>query len=335
MSKTYENSSLTSLILEMAETTVNKVAGNISSVYSMIRQKTSDIQETFESLTHGSGSLSDKQKILGTMSTLSSNSTSDENLSLKSTKTTSAAETKSMSRVDSTESDSLCDNSSSHTKNEKSNNLLTDENIDKEEQLIYLVTNILYTVLWHGIENNGGDSWKERGQVIACINLLGLNNELYCSHLTLRLKIFELGVQASLMDLSEDTTQNHIHQENAAQLLRMIYDLVVLDPNEDEQKKCSPKLLDGVLALMDTLMIFQQSAVDEWVEMSRICLGLLMKCSRHPNPEIVAMATARLHTVLQVRGSEDLPELGYLMFSINKALNTAIEGEGRSKFHLC
>ncbi|XP_031626139.1 neurobeachin-like protein 1 isoform X2 [Contarinia nasturtii] len=310
-------------IKEMAETVSGKVAGNISSVYSMIRQKTSDIQETFESLTHGS-SLSDKQKSLGTMSTLSSNSTSDENLSLKSTKTTSA-ETKSMSRVDSTESDSLCDNSSSHTKNEKSRDILTDENIDKEEQLIYLVTNILYTVLWHGIENNGGDSWKERGQVIACINLLGLNNELYCSHLTLRLRIFELGVQASLMDLSEDNTQNHIHQENAAQLLRMIYDLVVLDPNEDEQKKCSPKLLDGVLALMDTLMIFQQSAVDDWVEMSRICLGLLMKCSRHPNPEIVAMATARLHTVLQVRATEDLHELGYLLFSINKTLNAAIE----------
>lgn len=233
----------------MAETVSGKVAGNISSMYSMIRQKTSDIQETFESLTHGS-SLSDKQKSLGTMSTLSSNSTSDENLSLKSAKTTSL-ENKSMSRVDSTESDSLCDNSS-QIKNEKNapESILSDENYDKEEQLIYLVTNILYTVLWHGIENNGGDSWKERGQVIACINLLGLNNELYCSHLTLRLRIFELGVQASLMDLSENNTQNHIHQENAAQLLRMIYDLVVLDPNEDEQKKCSPKLLDGVLALM-------------------------------------------------------------------------------------
>lgn len=220
----------------------------------MIRQKTSDIQETFESLTAGT-SLNDKPKGFGTMSTLSSNSTSDENLSQRSTKTTSF-ENKSMTRVDSTESDSLTgDNLSSHTKSEKSeknpDNIINDEAIDKEEQLIYLVTNILYTVLWNGIENNGGDAWKERGQVIACINLLGLNNELYCSHLTLRLRILELGVQASLMDLSETNSQNnHIHQGNAAQLLRMIYDLVVLDPNEDELKKCSPKLLDGVLALM-------------------------------------------------------------------------------------
>lgn len=242
--------------LDLAETVTGKVAGNISSMYSMIRQKTSDIQETFESLTSGTN-LTDKQKSLGTMSTLSSNSTSDENLSMRSAKTTS--ENKStLSRVDSTESDSLqsADNSS-HTKNEKSqpdDTSINDENIDKEEQLIYLVTNVLYTVLWHGIENNlainSGDSWKERGQVIACINLLGLNNELYCSHLTLRLRIFELGVQASLMDLADTNAYNHVHQENAAQLLRMVYDLVVLDPNEDELKKCSAKLLDGVLALM-------------------------------------------------------------------------------------
>lgn len=73
-------------------------------------------------------------------------------------------------------------------------------------------------------------------------------------------------------------------------------------------------------------MIFNQSAVDDWVEMSRICLGLLLKLSHHPNADIVAMATAKLHTILQARSTEDLHVLGYLIFSINKALNAAIEG---------
>lgn len=251
-----------SILPEMAGTVSGKVAGNISSMYSMIRQKTSDFQETLDSLTSGT-ILSDKQKNSTTMSTISSNSTSDENLSLKSNKTTAS---KSITHVDSTESDSMC-NSENQTLSEKKvsmhseSQLIPDGAVDEEEQLIYLVTNILYTILWNGIENNGGDSWKERGQVIACINLLGLNNELYCSHLTLRLKIFEFGVQASLMDLSEiNSPQNHIHQDNAAQLLRMIYDLVYLDPNEDDDKKCSPKLLDGVLALMGRIFIY----VDLW-----------------------------------------------------------------------
>ena len=76
-----------------------------------------------------------------------------------------------------------------------------------------MVTNILFTVLWRGVENNGGDSWRERGQVIACINLLGLNNKLYCSHLTLRLRILEMGIQACLIDLSEVGAQNLQHQQ--------------------------------------------------------------------------------------------------------------------------
>lgn len=164
-----------------------------------------------------------------------------------------------MNRIDSTESDSLagCDSLLlTFNKDEHSAAATTSASAEltaahKEEELISLVTNILFTVLWRGIDSNGGDSWKERGQVMACIKLLGFNNELYCSHLTLCLRILEMGVQASLIDLSEPGTQNqHLHQQNAAQWLRMIYDLVVLDPNEDEVKKCSPKLMDGVLALM-------------------------------------------------------------------------------------
>lgn len=229
--------------IEMAGTVTERVTGNISTMYSLFRQKTSDIQETLESLASGS---TERQKSMTTMSTLSSRSTSEENISQKSTKTLSS---KSVNRYDSTESDSLTGLDSA-TRDEKEKSLINEGIEDKEEQLIYLITNILFTILWRGIDSNGGDSWKERGQVIACINLLGLNNELYCSHLTLRLRILEMGVQASLIDLAESGTQNHLHQQNAAHLLRMVYDLIVLDPNEDEIKKCSPKLLDGVLALL-------------------------------------------------------------------------------------
>lgn len=107
----------------------------------------------------------------------------------------------------------------------------------------------------------------------------------------------------------------------------MVYELVVLGSNEDESKKCSTKLLDGVLALLDALMIFQQGSSDDWSDMIRLCLGLLLKCSHHPNPGIVAMATAKLHAILQSRSTEDPAELSYLLYSINRALDNAIEGE--------
>lgn len=108
---------------------------------------------------------------------------------------------------------------------------------------------------------------------MACINLLALNNELYISHLSLKLRILEMAVQASLSDL-RDTSQNvTAHSENASQLMRWVYDLVVLDPNEDIEKKASVKLLDSVLALLDALIVFQDPPAEEWVDMARLALG--------------------------------------------------------------
>ncbi|XP_037907722.1 neurobeachin-like protein 1 isoform X2 [Hermetia illucens] len=288
-------------IKELAGSVSGAVAENFANVYSVIRQRTSEIQDTFESLAMG---VSTDNDTASSRNRTSSNS-SDEPSSVQSTP-------KAVQRHD-TETMSVFD-------------FAQDIDVDVEEQLVYLVTNILFTILWRGVSNDSSNSWKERGQVLACINLLGLNNELIASHLTLRLRLLEMGVQASLLDLSEHGNQTVINQEqNAAQILRMVYDLVVLDPNEDDSKKCSTKLLDGVLALLDALMVFQQVASDDWSDMIRLCLGLLLKCSHHPNPGIVAMATAKLHGILQTRNSEEPTEMAYLLYSINKALDSAIE----------
>lgn len=85
-------------------------------------------------------------------------------------------------------------------------------------------------------------------------------------------------------------------------------------------------LIDNFVSFTDALMVFQQTVADDWSEMTRLCLGLLLKCSHHPNPDIVAMATAKLHGILQNRTMPQPQELGFLMYSINTALNKAIEG---------
>lgn len=173
---------------------------------------------------------------------------------------------------------------------------------DREEDLCYLVLNILFTILWRGVETGSRDCWRvsrtvgfrprishrmkrfternldvmvgianltatvlvsfqERGQVMACINLLGLNNELHGSHLQLKLRLLEMGVQAALSDLRESassaagtnsgassgagstaTPPHASAADNASQLLRWVYDLVVLDPNPDCSKKVSTKV---------------------------------------------------------------------------------------------
>lgn len=77
------------------------------------------------------------------MSTQSSNSTSEENVSVKSNL---QQETLDFESLMANTNESLTQRSLSA--------------IDQEEQLVYLVSNILFTVLWRGVDNNGGDSWK-------------------------------------------------------------------------------------------------------------------------------------------------------------------------------
>ncbi|KAL1394330.1 hypothetical protein pipiens_012033, partial [Culex pipiens pipiens] len=295
------------------EAVVDNITSSITSVYSVLRQKTSGMQDAFESLTLSFEEVSGRKK-----SSLSISSSSEENISMEESLAVSSVKDDTQSTRSADDLDSTASAAGAGGPNLKS----VDEN--DEEYLVYLVSNILFTILWRGVENTN-DSWKERGQVMACINLIALNNELYCSHLTLRLRILEMGVQAALIDLGDNAQLVVTHQQNAAQLLRLAYDLVVLDPNEDALKKCSTKLLDGVLSLLDILMVFQQSSSDDWSEMSHLCLGLLLKCSHNHNSDIVAMATAKLHGLLQNRINQEPAEIAFLLYSMNHAISSAIE----------
>jgi len=110
---------------------------------------------------------------------------------------------------------------------------------------------------------------------MATINLLGLNNELYVSHLTLKRRVLEMAGQAALADMRESGLLNQAHCENAIQLLRWVYDLIVVDPNEELAKKSSVKLLDIVLGLVDSLKVFQEIPSEESPDLIKMTLGKL------------------------------------------------------------
>jgi hypothetical protein len=282
--------------------TVNSVVGNISSV---IRQTTSDIQDTIESFASGSFEESSHKKSI-------SLSSSDENISL-----------------DETLSQDF-ENCSLKSKGQESSKISPanknyEDSLSSEDTLVYLLTNVLFTCLWKGVGDTES-SWKERGQVLACINLIGLNNELYTSHLTLRLKMLEMGIQSALIDLADDNqVQLATHQQNAAYIMRMVYDLVVLDTNEDDSKKCSLKLLDGVSTLMDALMVFQESQDESWSEMIQICLGILLKCICSSNKDIQTMAASKFHALIQKRNLTDTNEVAFILFKLNQIVQAAVE----------
>lgn len=143
-------------IKELADSVSEKVVDNFTSVYSVIRQKTHDIHDTLESLAMGGYSLDipdDSTSIKTSRTRCSSGSSTEEQ---NSTNEGSRTDTPSLR-----DNDSLTPmDNSTDSRRAASVFSYSESTIDKEEQLVYLVTNILFTVLWRGVDNHNGDSWK-------------------------------------------------------------------------------------------------------------------------------------------------------------------------------
>ena len=219
------------------------------------------------------------------------------------------------------------------------------ENLEhQEEELCQLVINILFTVMWRGRPGFPSDDVvKERGQVIACINMLGLNNELYRSHVDLKRRIVELCVQAVLADLRGNENAVSTNSASAEHVMQWAYDLIVLDTYGNFGKKVTEILLDGILGLLECLLVFQEGGGGhaqkteqqevEWEAMGKMAFDILLKCAEyHSNEfEICAMATAKLHALVQTRNSSSVEENAYLIYRVSQIISEALNNEAESK----
>ena len=139
-----------------------------------------------------------------------------------------------------------------------------EDDVAKEEELCQLVINVLFTIMWRGRQGASEDVIKERGQVIACINMLGLNNDLYRSHVELKRRLVELSVQAVLADLRSEGAGSDSHASGAGSLspgmvaqsalaehvMQWAYDLIVLDPSKNVRKKVGVTTTISVYVLL-------------------------------------------------------------------------------------
>ncbi|XP_050424019.1 neurobeachin-like protein 2 isoform X2 [Adelges cooleyi] len=213
---------------------------------------------------------------------------------------------------------------------------LTNNQYDnKEKDLCSFVENILFVVMWRGVNIHNKNCWKERGQVMACINMISLNNMLYCSHLELKLHILEKAVEAVLSDLHDSGSTlecDHAKTENVGQLFGLIYDLVVLDPSPNFDKKCSVKLLDGCIKLIESLAIFGDFQEPNSKDIAMKFYGILLSCSSSSNMEICAMATVKLHTILQTSSRSVVEIECYLLRSVNTILQKSLKDEKLERY---
>ena len=125
----------------------------------------------------------------------------------------------------------------------------------------------------------------------------------------------------------------------AEHVIQWAYDLIVLDPSKGPfRKKVTGSLLDGILGLLESLMVFEAapapvSSASEvsghqaadgqqagWRErMAKMAFDILLKVAEQGRrePELCAMAAAKLHALVQTRtqAHQSSPdENAYLIF---------------------
>lgn len=158
--------------------------------------------------------------------------------------------------------------------------LVLDPTLDPEEDLCSTVLSIYLVLLWRGIPGCSKEDWRERSQILSCINLLGLNNELYRSHLEIKRRLIEMILQAAaneLKQLAPNAASRNNVAINCQHAIRWVFDLVVLDPHEDEAKKMSLKLLELTLTVFEALNVFQEEdfTLKKSTEIYHIALGTI------------------------------------------------------------
>jgi hypothetical protein len=219
---------------------------------------------------------------------------------------------------------------------EASRSLMAGDTVSNdEEELCQLVINILFTIMWRGMQGASPEVIKERGCVIACVNMLGLNHELYRSHLELKRQLVEQCIQAVLSDHREAAGQaQEGHQAQVVHVMQWVYDLVVLDQSKNFEKKVTETLLDGVLALLERLPAFGSPEFSQDDEsLCKMALDVLLKVAEEADDvSLRSMATAKIHAFILTRASGSAAESAYLLERLVTALEAAMAGDDEDSY---
>ena len=267
---------------------------------------------------------------------MKSASASSEDVSISRAETTCSTPTKASSDdvpdieiVDLCDVDSGCRSNSSSLKDVERS----------EEELCQLVINVLFTVMWRGVQGASEDAVKERGQVIACINMLGLNNELYRSYVELKRRLIEMCVQAALSDFRDKSVMPASPESFAVarHVMQWVYDLVVFESPGNFPKKVNETLLDGVIGLVESLAVFRdEEGVGAELEIAKLAFEVLLKCAES-NEEtdggeviegICTMAIAKLHALVQTRSASPVEESAYLIMRLDGLMKKVLGESG-------
>nr|XP_054599164.1 neurobeachin-like protein 1 isoform X1 [Nothobranchius furzeri] len=193
-----------------------------------------------------------------------------------------------------------------------------------EEELCSMLLEIVLCVMWRGVEGSDDSAWLERGQVFSALTKLGTANELLLPVDQIKLGLLERLLEWAVSDNREASAAKlPQHTENAVRLLHMVQDFLQAEGLVNPAL-WTEKVLEETVTLMDCLMVWY-SAGSQWLQLSQVGLRLLLGFMSQEDPEVCAMATAKLNGILQTKEVSSQDEACYLLGKLEGILRRSIQ----------
>uniref|UniRef100_A0A667HBP5 Neurobeachin like 1 n=1 Tax=Lynx canadensis TaxID=61383 RepID=A0A667HBP5_LYNCA len=171
-----------------------------------------------------------------------------------------------------------------------------------EEELLQLLTNILNYVMCKGLEKSDNNTWIERGQVFSALTKPGISSELLRPSDEIKLILLQKMLEWAVMENRESNT-NPVTAENALRLILIIQDFLQSE--------------GLVNSNMWTEKVHQRSFAK--------CLLYFVLSHLYYFPQVCAMASAKLNTLLQTKVIENQDEACYILGKLEHVLSQSIK----------
>ncbi|XP_028924584.1 neurobeachin-like protein 1 isoform X1 [Ornithorhynchus anatinus] len=191
-----------------------------------------------------------------------------------------------------------------------------------EDELLRILTNILYYVMCKGLEKSDAAAWIERGQVFSALTKPGISSELLRPSDEIKLNLLEKMLEWAVSE-NRETKVSAANAENAYRLLLIVQDFLQAEGLVNTNL-WSEKLLEEMMPLFDSLAAWYSES-PEWVKLSQVQVQLLLGFIEKDNLQVCAMASAKLNTLLQTKVIENQFEACYLLGKLEHILRRSIK----------
>ncbi|XP_059693882.1 neurobeachin-like protein 2 isoform X2 [Haemorhous mexicanus] len=201
-----------------------------------------------------------------------------------------------------------------------------------EEELCNLLTNIIFSVTWRGVEGWDEAAWRERGQVFSVLTKLGTACELVRPPDEIKRSLLEMMLESALTDLKESgpaALPGLTH--NALKLLRLLQDFLFSE-GHNNQALWSEKIYEGVSSLLDKLGVWHHLAngTSDLKEMAQTGLRVLLGYILLQDPQLHSLAYVKLHSLLQTTSAPRRDEACYLLGKLETPLRRSLDSRSET-----